>query len=103
MNYVILSGAYAQLDNIYDYTLREWGEAQAIEYTGGIFDCFDRISSKEVIWQPVPVEFDIYGYFTRYEKHFIYWKLTQKNQIAIVAILHQRMHQIERLSEAFKL
>jgi len=99
--YNLWYGATASLTDIYVYTLENWGQSQADKYLDGIYACFDGIAAKTIIWRPIPAEFEIEGYFTRYEKHYIYWKKLSDNQIGIVAILHERMHRISRLSEAF--
>jgi toxin ParE1/3/4 len=40
------------------------------------------------------------GYLCRHEKHVIYWKLLADGRVGIVTVLHERMHQAERLKEA---
>ncbi|WP_235027149.1 hypothetical protein [Cognatazoarcus halotolerans] len=53
--------------------------------------------------RPIPAEFDIDGYFFRYERHFVYWRWLSNGDIGIVTILHERMHQIDRFREDFGL
>lgn len=66
-----------------------------------MFDAFDRIESHGVASRPVPAEFEVQGYFFRYERHFVYWRRLSNGDIGIVTILHKRMHQIERLRDDF--
>ena len=47
----------------------------------------------------IPAGFGVDGYFCRHQKHVIYWKLLSDGKIGIVTILHERMHQIERLKD----
>ena len=35
----------------------------------------------------------------RYEHHFIYWRVLTDGAVGIVTILHERMHQIDRLKD----
>ena len=84
-----------QLDEIYEYTAIQWGENQADRYIEFLFQYFSDVSAKNVIWRAVPAEFGVEGYFGKCEHHFIYWKFLSEGDIGIVAILHERMHQIE--------
>lgn len=99
--YILLADAYHSLDKIYDYTLDNWGEAQAIAYSEGLFHAFGRITNNDVLWRQIPAELKVTGYFTRYQKHFVYWRKLEDGRIAIVTILHERQHQISWLAEAF--
>lgn len=97
--YQLWVGATESLTDIYVYTHNEWGLNQANKYLDGFYICFERIAAKTEIWRSIPMEFEVEGFFTRYEKHYIYWKVLTDGTIAIVAILHERMHQIDRLQE----
>ncbi|WP_210207499.1 hypothetical protein [Microvirga aerophila] len=56
-----------------------------------------------MISRPVPAEFGVDGYFFRYEWHFVGWWTPSNNDIGIVTILHERMHQIDRFRDDFGL
>jgi toxin ParE1/3/4 len=100
--YRVLDTASDQIDQIYRYTLDNWGEAQANLYIHGLFDRFEAIAARRFPWRPIPAEFGIDGHVCRYEKHLIYWKLLADGAIGIVAVLHERMHQIERFQDSFR-
>ena len=95
----IQEGAGHRLDQIYAYTLDTWGEAQAESYIRGLFERFQAIADRRFHWGAIPAEFGVDGYFCRYEKHFIYWKMLGDGSVGIVTVLHQRMHQIDRFRE----
>lgn len=95
----VQDGAGHRLDEIYDYTRRTWGEAQAAAYIRGLFAKFKAIAARDIPWRPIPAEFGIDGYFCRHEKHYIYWKVLDDGAVGIATILHERMHQIERLKD----
>ena len=97
----IQEAASWRLDEIFRYTRERWGELQAERYITGLFDAFDRIESHGVASRPVPAELGVQGFFFRYERHFIYWRRLSNGDIGIVTILHERMHQIERLRDDF--
>lgn len=100
--YRLTTGAKATLVDIYNYTLEQWGEDQADKYLNGLFARFEAITKEKTIWRPISPEFEISGYFCRYEKHLIYWRHTD-DKITFVAILHASMMQGERLHSAFGL
>lgn len=97
----IQEAASWRLDEIYRYTRERWGELQAERYITGLFDAFDRIEPHGVASRPVAAEFGVQGFFFRYERHFVYWRRLSNGDIGIVTILHERMHQIERLRDDF--
>jgi toxin ParE1/3/4 len=99
--YLLEPGANHALDQIYEYTATTWGEDQADAYIGGLFEFFDDVASKRTTWRAVPAEFDVTGYFGKYEHHFVYWRTMGPEGIGIVAILHERMHQIDRIRDLF--
>ena len=95
----VQDGASDRLDDIYRYTRETWGDAQAEAYIRGLFDRFEAITAREFPWRPVPAEFGVNGYFCRYEKHFIYWRLLEDGAVGIVTVLHERMHQLDRFRD----
>lgn len=97
----IQEAASWRLDEIYLYTREHWGEAQAERYIKGLFDSFDLIETHGINSRPVPAVFNVQGFFYRYGKHFVYWRRLSNEDIGIVTILHERMHQIERLHDDF--
>ncbi|MGF1456937.1 MAG: type II toxin-antitoxin system RelE/ParE family toxin [Alphaproteobacteria bacterium] len=99
----IQEAASHRLDEIYCYTRDRWGTQQADCYIAGLFEAFDRIESHRVVSRPVPAEFGVEGYLFRYERHFVYWRWLSNDDIGIVTILHERMHQIDRFREDFGL
>lgn len=98
----VQEAASLRLDDIYRYTRDRWGESQADRYITGLFEAFARIEDHGVASKPIPAEFGVEGFFFRYEHHFVYWRLLSDCDIGIVAILHERMHQIDRFKEDFR-
>ncbi|MCD6527564.1 MAG: type II toxin-antitoxin system RelE/ParE family toxin [Desulfuromonas sp.] len=101
--FLVQDAASHRIDEIYQYTLKEWGAAQAEVYVTGLFDHFAKVGTHEVLSRPVPAEFGVEGFFFRYEKHFVYWRYLSNGDIGIVTILHERMHQIGWLKDDFGL
>ena len=99
----VQQAASLRIDEIYRYTLKEWGATQAEVYINGLFDAFAKVGTQEVFSRPVPADFGVDGFFFRYEKHFVYWRYLSNGDIGIVTVLHERMHQIGRFEDAFGL
>ena len=99
----IQEAAAFRLDDIYRYTRDRWGVQQADRYITDLFAAFDRIASHGTTSRPIPATFGVEGYFFRHERHFVYWRHLSDGAIGIVTILHERMHQIDRLREDFGL
>lgn len=97
--FLVQQSASFRIDEIYQYTREHWGEAKADAYIEGMFDSFGMIEAHEVLSRPIPADFSVEGFFFRYKKHFVYWKYLSSGTIGIVTILHERMHQIERLRQ----
>lgn len=97
----IQEAASVRLDEIYRYTRDRWGEAQADTCVTGLFAAFEQIETHAVMSRPVPAEFGVGGYFFRYERHFVYWRRLSNDDIGIVTILHERMHQMDRFKDGF--
>lgn len=101
-DYRLLDDAEHRIAEIYHYTFDQWGEAQADSYYAGLLDMFEAIAARGVNWRQIPAEFDVDGYFCRYQRHFIYWRLLKGGTVGIVTILHERMQQMDLLKEAFE-
>lgn len=95
----VQEAAAFRIGEIFSYTRKHWGDVKAEAYITGLFDAFAGIASHEVLSRPVPPEFEVDGYYFRYQKHFVYWKWLENGDVGIVAVLHQRMHQIDRFKD----
>ena len=93
--------AALRIEEIHRYSRGRWGTAQADAYITGLFEAFDRIATGGVASRPVPAEFDVEGFVSRYRRHFVYWKKLSNGDIGIVTVLHERMHRLGRLREDF--
>lgn len=84
--------AQADINDIWDYTLSEWGERQAITYVQSLRDMCQTLSTEFFVSRPADVR---EGYFkTAVGSHFIYFTQTETT-ITVVRILHKRMY-VER-------
>ncbi|RYE27901.1 MAG: type II toxin-antitoxin system RelE/ParE family toxin [Hyphomicrobiales bacterium] len=100
---LIQEAASRRLDEIYRYTLEQFGAAQAERYIAGLFEAFGEIVTHGVLSRPVPADFGVDGFSFRYGSHVVYWRRLESGDIGIVTILHVRMHQIDRFRGDFGL
>lgn len=92
--------ADAHLDDIYEFSSARWGEEQAELYIEGLFDELGRIADKRVPWRRIELGLDVAGFSRRWRSHVLYWTEKEDGEVAIFAILHERMHQSLRLRTA---
>jgi toxin ParE1/3/4 len=97
----LTSHAKASLIEIYEHTLMTWGARQADIYLDKLYGRFSKIADKAVVWRTIPKDFEVDGFFTRCEQHYIYWRQARNKEIIITDILHVSMMQGERLNKAF--
>jgi toxin ParE1/3/4 len=101
-SYLVLHRAAHQLDEIHHYSVTRWGSKQADLYISSLFQTFNLVASGQVVSKPIPAEFEVNGFFTKHKKHFIYWRYLSNQEIGIVTILHEKMHQIDYLGDSFQ-
>ena len=99
-DFLLSDAANARLDEIWRYTVDNWGDEQAERYIRQLFTCFERIAVRDVVWRPIPAEFGVKGFWYRCESHYIYWRKLADGRVGIVTVLHKRMHQVARFREA---
>lgn len=103
--YRFYSRADAAQDGIWRDTLDQWGEAQAVSYIRGLHQHLARLTSTRALWRRLPpnaaVPADIAEdvFMSRYERHYIFFKLLGNGDLGVVSILHDRMNLPARLAE----
>jgi toxin ParE1/3/4 len=85
---LVQEAASWRIDEIYRYTRDRWGTEQA----------FDGTATRRTASRFIPADFGVEGYYFRYERHYVYWRVLSNGDIGIVTILHERMHQIDRFT-----
>lgn len=95
----IQEAAALRLDGICRYTRDRWGADQADRYISDLFAAFDCIEGSGVASRPVPAEFGVDGFYFWHTHHVVYWRRLSKGDVGIVAILHERIHQMDRFRD----
>lgn len=88
-----------RLLEIWDYTERIWGEAQADKYIRGLVDAIYETADARHQWRPALDELLPGVYFIRYERHFIFFRALSPDAIGVINVLHDSMNIPMRLRE----
>lgn len=92
-------------DEIWDYTVEQWGELQAEKYIIELHAHLDNLASNRLLWQElpnklvVPQDLSLAVYFSKYNKHILFFRELSDDMIGIMTILHETMDLPVRLSE----
>ena len=103
--YRFFPAADRRQDEIWEFKCKQWGENQAKKYIGGLHAHLRRLANKEIPWRPlpsrllVPLDIDISIFFSRYEKHYIFFRELSSKDIGVISILHGAMQIPVRLNE----
>lgn len=91
-------------DEIWDYTLRSWGEAQAETYIRGLHDHLQKLADRKVPWRTlpralvIPADLQNEAWFSRYRHHYVFFRLLADGDIGVMSILHEAMDLPVRLA-----
>jgi len=105
-NYRFFHTADNRQDEIWDYTLENWGEKQAEKYITELHQHLAKLSDNKLLWRSlpgnlaVPDDLDIPVYFSHFQHHYIFFRELSDGYIGIMTILHDSMDIPVRLSEA---
>ena len=90
-SYIISELAKKDIVNIWNYTLGEWSEEQAVRYYNGLIDTCERIAScpGTAGHSYDHVRPDLRGIACGH--HIIFFRIISEERIRIVRILHERM------------
>jgi len=95
-DYLFYPPADEAQDDIWQYTVDQWGEEQAEKYIIGLHTHLQALAKKQKLWRSlpsgplVPSDLDMEVYFSKYEHHHIFFRTLSKGRIGIMSILHER-------------
>ena len=90
--------ALADFDDIYLYTLEKWGREQARRYVGAIETCCENVAKGDVITRSFSAD-GVECRVCRCEHHYIFLIDGENSEISVVAVFHEKMDLIARLTE----
>ncbi len=99
MEVKFLPAAKNRLLEIWDYTERTWGEAQANKYVRGLVGAIHEVADGRRQWRPVLDEGLRGVYFIRYERHFIFFRSLSGDAIGVISVLQENMNIPMRLRD----
>jgi len=94
-----LPTALAALDEIYDYTLEQWGMAQADAYVSGAFDFCGGLKARPR--RKIPEALGVFGYYAVYRRHHIYWREAANGDVIVVCVVHSERDLPRHIVAAF--
>ncbi|WP_426238577.1 type II toxin-antitoxin system RelE/ParE family toxin [Pararhizobium sp. DWP1-1-3] len=103
--YLFYPPADAAQDRIWRDTVVQWGEAQAVTYITGLHTHLQKLSETKALWRRLPsdlatpADLKAHAYFSRYERHYLFFRALPSGKIGVMAILHDRMDIPVRLHE----
>ncbi|MBB3612546.1 type II toxin-antitoxin system RelE/ParE family toxin [Rhizobium sp. BK602] len=103
--YLFYPTADAAQDRIWKDTVATWGEQQAVNYIRGLHAHLQKLSETRALWRRlpgtliIPADLRLEAYFSRYERHYVFFRILPSGKIGIMSLLHDRMDLPVRLAE----
>ena len=88
--YVIFKPANETLDEVWRYSLDNWGKKEAEEYIEGLFATIQKAASREILWRGLREQTNLEVYFVKYQRHYLFFRELEDDLIGIVSIIHER-------------
>ena len=96
--YQLTNKAVEDLNNIWNYTFDEWSEEQADKYYEMLLDNCQTLADNSSLGRNYDgIATDLFG--IRAERHIIFFRRIQQNEVEITRILHERMDLKNRITE----
>ena len=95
----IFKAARARLIEVWDYSERTWGVAQADKYVRGLVAAIETVQAEPHRRRPLkdPAMPEIS--FFRHERHYVFFRRLSKGQIGVITVLHESVNLPARLRE----
>lgn len=104
-SYRFYPAADQRQDEIWDYTLDQWGEQQAEKYITDLHNHINKLANNRLLWRElpskllIPQDLSSTVYFSHSGKHYIFFRELPDGVIGIMTILHQMMDIPVKLAE----
>lgn len=90
------------LDEIWDYTVETWDEAQAAVYIEGLFETMQQMADRDIFWHKLKENIGLDVYFVKYQKHYLFFKQLDETTIGVINIIHERRNLVAVLEQSLK-
>jgi plasmid stabilization system protein ParE len=95
----IYQAASERILDIWDYTERTWGEAQADKYVIDLVEAINGAQGRHHQWRSV-MDIELSGvYFIRHQHHYVFFRELSSGELGVISILHENMDIPARLRE----
>ena len=94
----IFATAESRLVEIWDYTLKKWGEDQADAYVRGLVGEIHAFDANRSLWRRVADKTGLW--FVRHEPHYIFFRELSGGVVGVITVLHESMDLPARIKEA---
>ncbi|MCA1441250.1 type II toxin-antitoxin system RelE/ParE family toxin [Ensifer sp. IC4062] len=97
--------ADAAQDKIWENTVKDWGEKQAVAYITGLHLHLQRLCDNRMIWRKLPQKLAVpadvkrEAYFSRYEHHYVFFRELDNGDLGVMSILYEKMDLPVRLMD----
>ena len=98
--YVFFKPANETLDEVWRYSLDNWGQKKAEEYIDGLFAMIQKAASREILWRGLREQTNLEVYFVKYQRHYLFFRELEDDLIGIVSIIHERRDIVSVLEKA---
>lgn len=95
----IFAAAESRLIEIWDYTLKMWGEDQADTYVHGLVDAINALNANRSLWRPIADKTLAGLWFVRHEHHYIFFRELSGGVVGVITVLHENMDLPARIKE----
>lgn len=88
--------ADGEQDEIYQWTLKNWGQPQAEAYVRGLHQHLDQLAETPGLWRPLAkrltIRFDTAHeiYVSRYRRHYVFFRILSDNRLGVLRLLDVR-------------
>jgi toxin ParE1/3/4 len=96
MKYKLSIDALNDLQEIWDYSFKNWGDKQAISYVNKLIDCFEKIACGDILYKNITLEDKIIK-SVLCDHHYIFF--SSGNEIVVVRVLHEKRDYIAALKK----
>lgn len=100
-SYVLLAAAEADLRDIVHYTRTQWGDAQTRSYVAKLKSCIEAVALGEGFFKDMTALYPGLR-MARCEHHYIFCLPRDDAPALVVAIFHERMDLMVRLTDRLK-
>jgi len=95
----VFKPANETLDEVWRYSLDNWGQKKAEEYIKGLFATMQKAASRETLWRGLREQTNLEVYFVKYLRHYLFFRELEDDLIGIVSVIHERQDVVSVLEK----